>query len=249
MKRWIIFSITVWLFACNGEDTPDCFQTTGNIIVEEFVVGNFTKVRIEDDVSLVIRQGAQRQVLVETGENLVSDIDIKLNGDQLQLTDNNTCNLVRDYGITKVYVTAPDLSEIRNSSQYEVRSENTIGYENLVLTSEDFNEPGSFTVGDFRMDLNCERVQVVSNNLSSFYLSGTVNQLNVGFFSGDGRFEGEQLEAQNVQFFHRGSNDIIVNPIQSLSGEIRSTGDLISVNVPPTVDVQEFYTGQLIFQD
>ena len=91
-------------------------------------------------------------------------------------------------------------------------------------------------------------MDVVANNISSFYISGTVTNLYVGFFSGAGRFQGENLIAQNVDIFHRGSNDVIVNPHVSLSGELRGVGDLISVNEPPTVNVEQFYTGELIFQ-
>ncbi|NND51504.1 MAG: DUF2807 domain-containing protein, partial [Flavobacteriaceae bacterium] len=87
------------------------------------------------------------------------------------------------------------------------------------------------------------------NNISTFYISGQTENLNVGFFAGAGRFEGSDLIAQNVQVFHRGSNDIIVNPQQSLVGELRSTGNLIALNEPPIVNVQQFYTGQLIFLD
>ena len=40
---------------------------------------------------------------------------------------------------------------------------------------------------------------------------------------------------------------MIVNPIQSLTGIIRGTGDVIAVNQPPMVDVEQIYIGQLIF--
>ena len=41
---------------------------------------------------------------------------------------------------------------------------------------------------------------------------------------------------------------MIVNPQQSLTGEIRSTGDVITVNTPSTINVDEYYTGRLIFE-
>ncbi|MCK5400371.1 MAG: DUF2807 domain-containing protein, partial [Flavobacteriaceae bacterium] len=105
----------------------------------------------------------------------------------------------------------------------------------------------SFTVGDFRLDVNLITLRIVTNNISTFYITGQTENLNVGFFAGAGRFEGENLIAQNVNIFHRGSNDMIVNPQESLTGELRSTGDLISVNQPPVVTVEQFYTGRLIF--
>jgi len=85
--------------------------------------------------------------------------------------------------------------------------------------------------------------------VSSFYITGQTENLYIGFFSGSGRFEGENLTAQNVEVFHRGSNNIIVNPQLSITGALYSTGDLVSVNRPETVEVEEFYTGRLIFED
>jgi len=70
----------------------------------------------------------------------------------------------------------------------------------------------------------------------------------VGFYAGSSRFEGENLIAKNIEVYHRGSNDMIVNPIQSLTGELRGTGNLISVNTPPTVDIEQIYNGTLIFE-
>ena len=40
---------------------------------------------------------------------------------------------------------------------------------------------------------------------------------------------------------------MVVNPIQSLTGELKGTGNLISVNEPILVDIERYYTGQLFF--
>ena len=237
------------VFTCDSEDVGDCFQTSGNIIQQEISVGAFTKILVNRDVELILKQGLEFEVIIETGKNLMNDVEAKVVGDELQLTNNNTCNYVRDFGITKIYVTAPSITEIRSSTQYDVSSEGILDYESLKLVSEDFNVPDSFTVGDFRLDVNLTTLRITTNNISSFYITGQTENLFVGFFAGAGRFEGENLIAQNVDVFHRGSNDIIVNPQQSLTGELRSTGNLISKNQPPVVDVEVLYTGRLIFEN
>lgn len=235
------------LFACNSEDVNDCFQTSGPIIQQEVVVSNFEKILVNRDIELIVKEGSDYKVTIETGENLINDVEVKVMGDQLVLTDNNTCNYVRAYGITKIYVEAPNLSEIRTSSQYDISSDGILSYNSLRLFSEDFTGNSEFTVGDFRLTVDSQSINIASNNISFFYLNGSVENLVVGFFSGSGRFEGANLVAQNVNVFHRSSNDMIINPIQSLTGELRGTGDLISVNEPPSVEVERFYTGQLIF--
>ena len=118
--------------------------------------------------------------------------------DELRLTDNNTCNFVREYGITKIYVTAPNITEIRNSSQYTVSSQGVLSYPDLKLTSEDSQNSEAFSVGDFDVQVNATTLQIVANNISSFYVSGVVETLNIGFFGGSGRFEGANLIAQNI---------------------------------------------------
>jgi hypothetical protein len=247
MKKIIYILSLMFIVACNSEDAFDCFQTEGNLVQQEITVDAFERILVNRDIELIIKEGPEYKVIIETGENLLNDVEAVVVGNQLQLTDNNTCNYVRDYGITKIYVTTPHLKSIRNSSQYDVSSDGVLTFQELSLVSEDFNAPGSFTVGDFRLQIEVDKLNVNANNISSFYLSGTVNNLFIGFFSGAGRFEGKQLIAQTVEVFHRGSNDMIVNPQVALSGELRGTGNLISVNEPPTVTVEQFYTGALIF--
>jgi hypothetical protein len=247
MKNIVYLFVVTLIVACNSEDAFDCFQTEGSLVQQEIAIGTFERILVNRDVELIVKEGPEYKVVIETGANLLNDVEAVVVGNQLQLTDHNSCNYVRDYGITKVYVTAPNLKEIRQSSQYEVSSDGVLTYPELSLVSEDFNAPGSFTVGDFKLQVAIEDLEVVANNISSFYISGTVNNLDIGFFSGAGRFEGENLVAQNVDVFHRGSNAMIVNPQESLTGELRGTGNLISVNEPPIVEVEQFYTGALIF--
>ena len=85
--------------------------------------------------------------------------------------------------------------------------------------------------------------------ISNFFLSGETTSAQLKLFGGDGRIDAPNLVIQNLKIFHRGSNVMIVNPQQSITGELRSTGDVISLNRPPTVDVEEFFSGQLIFEE
>lgn len=246
MKK-IVYILSLLVFACNSEDANDCFQTSGDIIQVEIDVASFDRILVNRDIELVIKEAPDFKVTVETGENLINDVQVEVIGDRLVLTDKNTCNYVRDFGITKVFVEAPNLTEVRSSTQYDILSDGVLNYDNLELYSDDFFAPDSFTNGDFRLQVNSEELRILVNNISFQYISGEVNKLTIIYPAGSGRFEGEDLIAQDVQINHRGSNDIIVNPQQSLTGIIRGTGNVISVNEPPIVDVEIIYTGDLIF--
>lgn len=246
MKKTLYILFTVLLFSCNSENVPDCFQNAGSIIQKEFVVANFDQITVFERIELIVTDAPTQSILVETGEYLMNDIKVYIEDGRLILKNENGCNITRNYGITKVYVSAPNITEIRNSSGLAVRSNGVLNYPSLMLISEDaVVEDAYHTDGDFYVQVNCSSLSVATNNLSKIYINGIVTNLTIGFYSGDSRFEGANLIAQNIIIFQRSSNDMILNPQQSLSGEIRSTGDVFLVNEPPVVDVQVFYTGQL----
>ena len=247
MKKLIYILAIIIFFSCNSENASDCFQTTGPIIQQEITVSSFDKILVNRDVELIIKQGASQKVIIETGKNLINDVEAVVLDEKLILTDNNSCNYVRNYGVTKVYVTAPNITEIRSSTQYDVRSDGVLTYADLTILSEDFNAPNSFTSGNFRLQINNTNFNVVFNNLSNGFISGKTNNLNITFAAGTSRFEGENLIAQNITIWNRSSNDMIVNPQQSITGKISGTGNAIAVTHPPVVDVEEVYKGRLIF--
>ena len=194
------------------------------------------------------KEGSPQNVIIETGENLMNDVEAIVVDGKLILSDNNSCNYVRDYGITKIYVTAPNITEIRSSTQYDVSSDGVLTYPNLTILSEDYNEPDTFTVGNFNLEIDNLSLHVVFNNLSNCFISGKTDNLNITFAAGLSRFEGRNLMAQKVNVWNRSSNDMIVNPQQEITGKISGTGNVICVNRPPIVDVEEQYKGRLIFE-
>ncbi len=243
---YTILLITI-LFSCTSENANDCFQTNGSIVEKEIPISSFEKILVNRNITLILKQEDQFKVTIATGATLINDVEVVVHNNQLQLTDHNTCNYVRSYEATKIYVSAPNINEIRSSTQYTITNHGSLNYPNLKLISEDFNVPNSFTVGDFNLQVNCTKLVVTSNNISSYFISGSAEKLNVGFYSGTGRFEGANLIAQEVSFYHRGSNDIIVNPQLSLKGTLVGVGNVVAINQPETVEVEALYTGTLIF--
>jgi len=248
-KAFVILSI-VFQISCNSENGNDCLQTAGNIVQKEFTVGDFSKIRIEDEVALFIKQGDVPNVIVESGENLFNDISVFIDEDFLVITDGNSCNLFRDYAITKVYVTAPNITEIRNSASFDVISEGVLIYPNLSLISNSETGPENIKKsGDFILNVECNDFFVQANGQSIFYISGKSKNANLNFSDERPRFEGENFIVDNLKVSQRSGNKMIVNPINEITGTIFGVGDVISVNHPPIIEVNELFTGRLLFKD
>ncbi len=241
----LIFLLIQICISCSNDGAPDCFKNAGATVVYEVPVATFTAINISEGIELIIAEGEERKVIIETGENLKAEISAEVVGNELYLKNSTGCNWVRDYSTTKVYVTTPVLTKIYSASQFAVKSEGVLSFPELMLQSGLFGET---TSGTFELQVDCESLIIEDNQSSHYHISGTVNNLKISFYAGDARFEGSGLLANKVNIFHRSSNDIIVNPQQEVQGTLYSTGNLVLKNQPPVVDVERLYTGQVLYQ-
>ncbi|UII76853.1 DUF2807 domain-containing protein [Flagellimonas sp. HMM57] len=249
-RRFFFFVLFSLLISCNGENTPDCFQNAGDLIRESVEVPDFLNITVFENINLVLKQGEEQVVEIETGEFLRNEVSAVVEGNRLVVRNENGCNFFREYGLTTIYVTSPNIEEIRSSTGLLISSEGILNYPNISLISESFTDPEAETTdGSFDLDVNSEIVRITTNGIAYFKLGGTTNNLSITIAAGDSRIEAENLVAQNVNINHRGSNDVFVNPQQRISGVIRSVGDVISSNRPPEVEVEEIFNGRMIFRD
>ena len=252
IRNLMVLSFLLLLFgsfhSCDSENAPDCFQDTGEIVREEVSVANFNKITVFENITLIVKQGSTQKVEIETGENLRNEVEAIVENGRLLLTDTNDCNYVRKYGTTIVYVTAPNLSEIRSSTGFPITSDGVLSFDSLSLLSESFTVPEAETTdGSFDLELDVNTVGITVNGIAYFKIKGRADNLNINVAAGDSRIEADELTAQNISFNHRGSNDILINPQARLTGVLRGTGDVLSYNRPAEVSVEELYNGRLIF--
>lgn len=252
MKRYrflVCLVLAVCCWSC-GENAPDCLQGTGEITEDVVAVPSFTDITVYENIRLVLRQGPVQQVVVQTGKNLRPEVTVEVHDGVLVLRDANDCNLFRRYGQTTIWVTTPELRNLRSSTGWPVTGEGVLAFQDLRLISESFANPDTETTdGSFELELHTGRVQIVANGIANFRLSGQTGELSVTIAAGDSRVEARELQAGEVRVDHRGSNDVEVYPLQRLSGQIRGYGDVFSYNRPADVDVDELYRGRLLFVD
>ncbi len=250
MKKLIFLLVVIGFLGCDSEDAGDCLQKSGEIVQKELKVEDFHEIMVYDKIKLFIQQGEEQKVIVETGKNLLNEVSAEVVDGRLILKNENRCNLVRDYGITSIKVTVTNLTYLRHAGNFPLESIGTLSLDKLWLVSE--NQARNleiYTNGDFNLKLNVEDLRITADNYSHFFLEGKVQNFDLFFAAGDGRLEARDLFVQNYEIFHRGTNKLIINPQQSLKGDIYSYGDVISVNRPPIVSVKEHFRGKLIFEN
>lgn len=248
--QWsFLICFTFLFFSCNKEDAPGCFQVPGSSVQQEIFVDKFSRIVVYGKIKLFIEQGTQQKVIVEAGKNLIDNISANVNEGKLSIRDKRGCNFLRTTYVPVVKVTVPDLVYVENAGNQMIEGVGELHFQNITLISNNYEQnPEVYTNGDFKFHLVSSHTVVSGDDFSNFYLTGSTNNLVVQFWAGDGRLEARDFIAEKIKIFHRGTNKMVLNPQQSLRGEIRSTGDVIAVNRPPVVEVQSYYTGKLIFE-
>ncbi len=252
MKKLLLLLVLISVFnSC--EKPSDCIESSGATMIKEVEVLPFKRIKVYRGIEVVVTQGAETKVQIEAGANFIDNVEVKQYGDQLVFKDETSCNWVRAYGKTKILITTPTLEEIYSKTDRNISSNGIVTYPNLTLTALDKDADGESGAGTgdfiFAVNNNDENatLTVHNNNVSRFYLSGQITTANFNFYFGDGRIEAQNLVAQHISVYHRGSNDMIVNPMQSIHGILNSTGNLILKNLPPAVDVQTLFYGSVVY--
>ena len=250
MKNFILIILFFLALAgCNKEDAPDCIQTAGELVEKEIPVADFEELIVYGRIKLILEQGPQQKVTIESGENLIEEITAEVENGRLSLRNNNNCNFFREYNLTTIYVTVPNLTWLQNAGNRTIESRGELHFPEIWLRS--FNQekdPEIYTNGDFKLNLFSEEIRITTDNYSNFFLEGKTDYFDAYIADGDSRIEAGDLIAERVEVQHRGTNKLFVNPQEVIKGEIRSTGDVISLNEPPIVRMKTFYTGQLYFR-
>lgn len=245
MRLLFVLICMTAITGCTDDAMPECFRTAGDTVEYDVTVGAFESIKISEGIELVITQGDEQRITIKTAENFKPEIKAQTVNGELQLTNNTSCNWVRDYNLTTVYVTTPNLESIYSASQFDVKSSGVLDFPTLKLQSGLYGKTPS---GTWLLNVNCQNLTIEDNQSSFYKISGTADNLTVNFYAGDSRFDGSNLTSQMLQVFHRSSNDIIAKPLLEAHGTLYSTGDLILKTHPPVVDVTRFFHGEVKYQ-
>lgn len=242
-KLIILFLWVPLLYSCSKE----CVEDPGIEIEKEITTPTFSKLIVNHGVEVFITEGNTPKILVKTGKNKLDNVFFEVNNSVLEIKADSPCMFAPNYESIKVYITSPLLTSIRNSGEFTIHSLGVLHYPSLDLLVEDFNSNYS-SIGDIDLEVDNLQVRVVSNGFGNITLRGKTNYLDLFYAAGVGKFEGKNLISKEIVFFHRGENDLSVFPVQNLKGDLYSLGNLVSYNQPSLVNVNQHFSGKLIYK-
>jgi hypothetical protein len=236
---FLLFTL-FFLTSCTRDQLDDCYTNTGPQITESRPAGSFRTVELYDNVNLVLIPGTTPELKVEAGKSIIDAVTTVIENDKLVIHNTMSCNWVRNFNkeIT-VYVTAPDLFEIRYEGSGDVTTQSQ-----LIFDSLQFSVWGG--AGSFNLDLNVTKL-----NLAMHY--GTVDYHVKGkalittiFANSYGPFYCDELISNIVYIRNSGTNNCYVHAVHILEAEITSVGDIYYSGDPYEVKGNITGSGKLV---
>lgn len=258
MKRNFTLFLIVLFFlpslAC-GSFTTNAVSGSGEIVTQEIDIENFDRVTLEGFGSVFITQGQTEELSVETDNNLISLLDIRVRGRELRL------GVKRGYDISPTKsvsfnLTVKELNAIElsgsgdfyvdsfqaNHLAVSIQGSGNIDIQSLVADdlSIDLNGSGNITIEE----LDVKTVETSLQGSGDIQLEGKTETETVKV-GGSGNYLAGDLAALAADISIPGSADITIWASDTLTVRVNGSGD-IRYYGQPMIDQSGSGSGNLI---
>jgi len=179
-------------------------------------LADFSKIELDLDAHVTIKQGAEFAVLVEAESNLLSAIKTEVSGKTLVIeTQNNMNYQIGSHKTFEVTITMPDISKIEVSGSGRVDVQDVFSPEDLEL-----DIAGS---GSIKGNFIAEKIEGDISGSGSMSLNGSAEKLGLDI-TGSGDADAVRLRAKQVSVDLSGSGTATVLATEELEADVAGSG-------------------------
>jgi hypothetical protein len=221
------------LSTCGPGHGTDCLKSTGPTVTQRReVAAGLVTVTAYDNVDLRLVQDGQTYAEVRAGENLISDIEFRRNGDALEIANTSTCNWTRSYDSPcEVTLHLPSITNVFMRGQ---GNGSTVGQ--FVQDTVFFHLIGS---GDYDLNVKAKQLFLDQYELGDMNVRGEAEEMNFTL-GGSGRLFAQALALRRCYFnMTRDSyGNAHVRASDAVGGTVGGTGTFYYGGSPRIVDIK-----------
>ena len=225
--------------ACS--DIDDCFTGTGSNETEYRQTENFDRIYLTDNIDLRLHFSSQCRLSIHGGKNLLSKVETRIENGTLRIRNGNRCNWTRSF---KERITI----DVYSPSLKGIYIEDAIGNvtaEDTIVSSE-FRLDSFSSMGSYQLMLNCTTSTLALHNGSADLTATGYSQVQYAYSAGYGNFDAARLQTSYAFVTNKGTNKIIVKPVNLLDARIEAAGDIYFSGQPDSIKSTITGKGKLI---
>lgn len=229
----------ICLGSCNSVE--DCFRGTGEIISENRITGNFSRLNLSSNVDVIVHKDSNVRITVTAGENLLKGIQTINENGVLKITNTNACNWIRKLNPQlTVDVYTPELLSV-----FCEDATGNITFADTIETSE-FRLDSYASMGTYTLKLKNQITTLALHNgpadLVATGSTQTLYQYNAGF----GKLNCEELKSRQCYATNKGTNNSTLFATEVLEVKIEYNGNIYYKGNPANIIQTVSGNGRLI---
>ncbi len=236
----IILSFLSLLFlGCDKDSGWNCGRKLGETIVQDRSVIPFHSVRAEGKINLIFKYADTSTVSVKYGKNMIDEITTEVVDGVLNITDETSCNWVRDLSkVPVVTILTDSLKLFENRLSGDVTFQDTI--KSIVFTYDQWDSNGKFHVVVDAVITRCW-AQTGYGDLTIIGRTKTAEL----YCGSSTRYNALGLKSQTTLVNNSSNLDILCNAENYIYGELNENGNIIYTGDPETVESGGNGSGQI----
>lgn len=197
----------------------------GKIITQTRVVDEFKGIDLSGFFNVVLTQGNEQSVKIESDENLLQYIKTVVKNNVLEVT---TESGIEEFEKLNLYITVKELNSIETSGATKITSENNFKSKKFKLSISGASE--------IKLNIETEEMNTDLSGAASIELTGHAAS-HIVDLSGAGNLEAENFETSKTVIDLSGAGSARINATKEIRGQISGIGSINYLNDPEIKDV------------
>lgn len=227
------FIITIFL-ASSCIFVGPSIKGNGNVVEENRKTAEFNELKVSRGMNVYISQGSPAKIVVKADENLIKAIETQIEGNVLKVTANNN---IRKATAKKVFVTTPEIRNIKSVAGSNVYSQTVIKSGRLEVSSS----AGS----NIKLKVNTKNLEVSSSAGSNVKLEGTTKSFSAKASAGS-TIKSKDLKSSDCYAKASSGANIWVTVDNDFEGHASSGGNVFYYGNPSSTSINKSSGGNVI---
>ena len=250
----VVLTVVSMLIIQSCDDDHTCVHGEGSIVSQERSLPGFSGINFETEGTVYLSQGPETSFRVEAQQNVINDMITEVNGGELTIY-NDHC--LKNHLPITVYITSPDISNIRLSGTGALYTETSIvsdeinvvlsgsgnifAMDSLIATNMSCEISGS---GSVEMTAYCSSLTSANSGSGNISITGKAGHHEYDQ-SGSGELRSFSLETGTtiIELSGSGNAEVLVNDLLDVT--ISGSGDVLYKG-SPIVNTTISGSGQVI---